>query len=156
MLRVHLPQWYSLSDSAMEEGLSEVSTMRRFAGIDRIPGETMILIFRQLLEKNSLGEQIFETVKAHLPARAMTIHLGTIVDASLMAAPSFTKNKAGEHYPEMHQTKKGNQWYFGKQTKAREAVGEPWDQQGLRPDLLGDHHTCQHARPHRSSRAPTR
>jgi IS5 family transposase len=104
MLRIHLlQQWYSLSDPAMEEALIEVPTMGRFAGIDlisdRIPDETTILSFRHLLEKHGLGEQIFETVKAHLSARGVT--------------PSSTKNKSGKRDPEMHQTKKGNQWYFG-------------------------------------------
>ena len=101
MLRIHLlQQWYSLSDPAMEEALIEVPTMRRFAGIDlisdRIPDETTILTFRHLLEKHDLGEQIFETVKAHLSARGMTMRQGTIVDATLIAAPSSTKNKEGK------------------------------------------------------------
>jgi IS5 family transposase len=117
MLRIHLMQhWYSLSDPAMEDALIEVPTMRRFAGIDliseRIPDET-ILAFRHLLEKHDLGPQIFETVKAHLKARGMAMKQGTIIDATLIAAPSSTKNKQGERDPEMHQTKKGNQWYFG-------------------------------------------
>jgi transposase, IS5 family len=118
MLRIHLlQQWYSLSDPAMEEALIEVPTMRRFAGIDlisdRIPDETTILSFRHLLEKHELGEQIFEIVKTHLSARGMTMRQGTIVDATLIAAPSSTKNKEGKRDPEMHQTKKGNQWYYG-------------------------------------------
>jgi IS5 family transposase len=118
MLRIHLmQQWYSLSDPAMEDALIEVPTMRRFAGInlisDRIPDETTILAFRHLLEKNNLGERIFETVKSHLSKRGMTMRQGTIVDATLIAAPSSTKNKDGKRDPEMHQTKKGNQWYFG-------------------------------------------
>lgn len=91
--------------------------MRRFAGIemisDRIPDETTILAFRHLLEKHNLGDQIFETVKAHLKANGMAMKQGTIIDATLIAAPSSTKNKKGERDPEMHQTKKGNQWYFG-------------------------------------------
>ena len=115
MLRIHLlQQWYSLSDPAMEEALIEVPTMRRFAGIEliseRIPDETTILTFRHLLEKHKLGEQIFETVKALLSARGMTMRQGTIVDATLIAAPSSTKNKEGKRDPEIHQTKKGNQW----------------------------------------------
>ena len=118
MLRVHLmQQWYDLSDPAMEDALIEVPTMRRFAGIDliseRIPDETTILAFRHLLEKHNLGEQIFETVKAHLKANGMAMKQGTIIDATLIAAPSSTKNEKGERDPEMHQTKKGNQWYFG-------------------------------------------
>jgi len=123
MLRIHLlQQWYSLSDPAMEDALIEVPTMRRFAGIeliiDRIPDETTILTFRHLLEKHELGEQIFETVKAHLSERGMTMRQGTIVDATLIAAPSSTKNKDGKRDPEMHQTKKGNQWYFGMKVHA--------------------------------------
>ena len=118
MLRIHLlQQWYCLSDPAMEEALIEVPTMRRFAGIamptDRIPDETTILTFRHLLKKYRLGEQIFETVQAHLSSRGMTMRQGTIVDATLIAAPSSTKNKAGERDQEMHRTKNGNQWYFG-------------------------------------------
>jgi IS5 family transposase len=96
--------------------------MRRFAGIelisDRIPDETTILTFRHLLEKHDLGEQIFETVKTHLSARGMTMRQGTIIDATLIAAPSSTKNKEGKRDPEMHQTKKGNQWYFGMKVHA--------------------------------------
>jgi IS5 family transposase len=118
MLRIHLmQQWYDVSDPAMEDALIEVPTMRRFAGIDlisdRIPDETTILSFRHLLEKHDLGKQIFETVKAHLKANGMAMKQGTIIDATLIAAPSSTKNKKGERDPEMHQTKKGNQWYFG-------------------------------------------
>ncbi len=118
MLRIHLlQQWYSLSDPAMEEALIKVITMRRFAGIDlicdRIPDETTILTFRHLLETHGLNEQIFDTVKAHLSVRGMTMRQGTIIDATLIAAPSSTKNKDGKRDPEMHQTKKGNQWYYG-------------------------------------------
>ena len=112
-----MQQWYDLSDPAMEDALIEVPTMRRFAGIDliseRIPDETTILSFRHLLERHDLGKQIFETVKAHLKANGMAMKQGTIIDATLIAAPSSTKNKKGERDPEMHQTKKGNQWYFG-------------------------------------------
>ena len=118
MLRIHLlQQWYDLSDPAMEDALIEVATMRRFAGIalitDRIPDETTILAFRHLLEKHDLGEQIFEAVKAHLKANGIAMKQGTIIDATLIAAPSSTKNKKKERDPDMHQTKKGNQWYFG-------------------------------------------
>ena len=118
MLRIHLmQQWYSLSDPGMEEALIELPIMRRFAGIDlisdRIPDETTILTFRHLLEQNELGGQIFQTVKAHLKERGMAMKQGTIIDATLIAAPSSTKNKEGKRDPEMHQTKKGNQWYFG-------------------------------------------
>jgi IS5 family transposase len=118
MLRIHLmQQWSDLSDPAMEDALIEVATMRRFTGIslitDRIPDETTILAFRHLLEKHDLGEQIFEAVKAHLKANGMAMKQGTIIDATLIAAPSSTKNKKKERDPDMHQTTKGNQWYFG-------------------------------------------
>jgi IS5 family transposase len=93
MLRDHLmQQWYDLSDPAMEDALIEVATMRRFAGIalitDRIPDETTILAFRHLLEENDLGAQIFEEVKAHLKANGMAMKQGTIIDVTLIAAPS--------------------------------------------------------------------
>ncbi len=118
MLRVHLmQQWYDLSDPAMEDALIELPTMRRFARIDlisdRIPDETTILTFRHLLEKHNLGEQIFETVKAHLKDNGMAMKQGTIIDATLIAAPSSTRNEKGERDPEMHQTCKGKQWHFG-------------------------------------------
>jgi IS5 family transposase len=107
MLRIHLmQQWYSLSDPAMEDALIEVPTMGRFAGIDlisdRIPDETTILSFRHLLEKNNLGKEIFDVVKAHLKQRGMAMKQGTIIDATLISAPSSTKNKTGERDPEMH------------------------------------------------------
>jgi IS5 family transposase len=99
MLRIHLlQQWYDLSDPAMEDALIEVPTMRRFAGIDmigdRIPDETTILTFRHLLEKHDLGQQIFAVVKAHLKANGMAMKQGTIIDATLIAAPSSTFTRA--------------------------------------------------------------
>ena len=101
----------------MEDALIEVATIRRFAGIDlisdRIPDETTILAFWHLLEKHDLGQKVFETVKAHLKERGMAMKQGTIIDATLISAHSSTKNKTDERDPEMHQTKKGNQWYFG-------------------------------------------
>ena len=118
MLRIHLlQQWYDLSDPAMEDALIEVATMRRFAGIalitDEIPDETTILAFRHLLEENDLGAQIFEEVKAHLKAKGMAMKQGTIIDATIIAAPSSTKNEKRERDPEMHQACKGKQWHFG-------------------------------------------
>jgi len=100
MLRIHLmQQWYSLSDPGMEEALIDVPTMRRFAGVDlisdRIPDATTILIFRHLLEEYELGEQIFQTVKAHLKERGMAMKPGTIIDATLIAALSPTLTEAG-------------------------------------------------------------
>jgi transposase, IS5 family len=100
----------------MGDALIEVVTMHRFAGIDlisdRIPDETTILTFRHLMETHNLGEQIFETVKAHLKVNGMAMKQGTIIDATLIAVPSSTKNKKGERDPKMHLTKKGNQWYY--------------------------------------------
>jgi IS5 family transposase len=118
MLRIHfLQQWYALSDPAMEDALYEIESMRRFVGlelnVDAIPDETTILKFRRFLEKHSLAPKILETVNAHLMARGMQMRAGTLVDATIIHAPSSTKNNAGKRDPEMHQTKKGNQWYFG-------------------------------------------
>ncbi len=107
MLRIHLlQQWYSHSNPAMQEALIEAPTMRRFADIelisDRISDETTILTFRHMLEKHGLGEQVFETVKAPLSERGMTMRQGKIVDATLIAAPISSKNKVGKRDPEMH------------------------------------------------------
>jgi transposase, IS5 family len=117
MLRVHfLQQWYALSDPAMEEALYEIPTLRRFAqlgGLDAIPDETTILNFRRLLETHGLAQRIFERVNAHLARKGQSLRAGTIVDATIIAAPSSTKNPDGERDPEMHQTRKGNQWHFG-------------------------------------------
>lgn len=117
MLRVHfLQQWYALSDPGMEEALYEIPTLRRFAqlsGLDAIPDETTILNFRRLLETHGLAAKIFERVNAHLSRKGQCLRAGTIVDATIIAAPSSTKNADGQRDPEMHQTKKGNQWHFG-------------------------------------------
>jgi IS5 family transposase len=117
MLRIHLMQrWYDLSDPAMEDSLIKVASMRRFAGIalitDRIPDETTILAFRHLLEKYGFRKQIFEAVKAHLKDQGMSMKQGTIIYATLITTPSSTKNKKEKRDLEMHQTNKGNQWYF--------------------------------------------
>lgn len=117
MLRIHLMQnWFGLSDPAMEEALYEVASMRRFAGLSltgAIPDETTILNFRHLLEGNDLAPEILRRVNAHLTRKGLLLRRGSIVDATIIAAPSSTKNADGERDPEMHQTKKGNQWYFG-------------------------------------------
>lgn len=116
MLRVHCMQlFYNLSDPAMEDALYEIESMRRFAGLrlDRIPDETTILNFRHFLEQYRLGKVVFETVNQQLAAQGLMLKEGTIVDASIISAPSSTKNVSGERDPEMHQTKKGNQWHFG-------------------------------------------
>ncbi|WP_019655382.1 IS5 family transposase [Variovorax atrisoli] len=116
MLRVHLMQnWFALSDPAMEEALYEIASLRTFAGLglESIPDETTILNFRHLLEASDLAEDIFKQVNAHLAKKGLLLKRGSIVDATIIAAPSSTKNESGERDPEMHQTKKGNQWHFG-------------------------------------------
>ena len=118
MLRVYfLQNWYALSDPMAEETLYDSEAMRRFAvielGDDRIPDETTILNFRHLLERHRLTEAIFADVNAHLADKGITLRSGTLVDATIIDAPSSTKNKAGTRDPEMSSTKKGNTWYFG-------------------------------------------
>lgn len=125
MLRIHfLQHWFNLSDPAVEESLYESLSMREFVGIDLgrepAPDETTICKFRHLLERHDLGRKIFEQVGVHLQAKGFRLSTGTIVDATLIAAPSSTKNAKGERDPEMKQSKKGNQWYFG--MKAHVAV----------------------------------
>jgi transposase, IS5 family len=117
MLRIHLlQQWFGLSDVAMEEALYDVPLYRAFAGLSgmsRLPDRVSILRFRHLLEQHQLAEQLLKTVNAQLSDKGYLLKQGTVVDATLIAAPSSTKNKDGERDPEMHQTKKGNAWHFG-------------------------------------------
>jgi IS5 family transposase len=117
MLRIHfMQQWFTLSDPAMEEALHDVPLFREFAGLTigrRLPDETTILRFRHLLEQHKLADQILATVNDLLQRKGLMLKAGTVVDATLIAAPSSTKNKTGERDPDMHQTKKGNQWHFG-------------------------------------------
>ena len=117
MLRIHfLQQWFGLSDLAMEEALFETALYREFAGlssVERIPDRVSILRFRHLLEEHQLAPQILAVVNATLADKGLMLRQGTVVDATLIAAPSSTKNQDGERDPEMHQTKKGNQWHFG-------------------------------------------
>ena len=118
MLRIYfLQQWFNLSDPAVEEALYESVAMRRFAGIDLgrepAPDETTVCKFRHLLEQHDLGRKLFEQVHEHLEARGLKVSKGTIVDATIISAPSSTKNAAKARDPEMHQTRKGQQWYFG-------------------------------------------
>jgi transposase, IS5 family len=117
MLRIHfLQQWYALSDPAMEEALHDTPVMRRFArlsGLDNVPDETTILNFRRLLETQGLSAKLFERVNTHLARKGQSLRSGTIVDATIIAAPSSTKNQEGARDPDMHQAKKGNQWHFG-------------------------------------------
>ena len=117
MLRIHCVQlFYNLSAPGMEDMLYEVESVRRFVGLrlsGPLPDETTILNFRHLLERHELGAGLFEEINRHLESQGLRLQEGTIVDASIIAAPSSTKNRAGERDPEMHQTKKGNEWRFG-------------------------------------------
>jgi transposase, IS5 family len=118
MLRIHLlQQWYALADPAMEEALYDSQAMRGFAGIDlaveAVPDETTILNFRHWLERHDLAKGLFDEVSTMLEERGLLMRQGTIVDATIITAPSSTKNKEKSRDPEMHQTKKGNQWHFG-------------------------------------------
>jgi IS5 family transposase len=118
MLRIHfLQQWFGLSDPAMEEALHDVPLYCEFVHLDpgmgRLPDESTILRFRHLLEENNLSIQLLATINATLATKGLMLKTGTVVDATLIAAPSSTKNSTGERDPQMHQTKKGNQWHFG-------------------------------------------
>lgn len=123
MLRMYLMQiWFNLSDEGIEDSIYDSYAMRSFMHIDfneqQVPDATTLLKFRHMLEKNKIGEKIFADVNERLDKSGLIMHGGTIVDASLIAAPKSTKNKTGERDPEMHQTKKGNEWYFGMKVHA--------------------------------------
>ena len=118
MLRLYfLQQWFNLSDPAVEEALYDSVAMRGFVGIDLgcepVPDETTVCRFRHLLEAHDLGRRLFDEVQRHLAAKGLKVATGTIVDATIISAPCSTKNAQKARDPEMHQTKKGNQWYFG-------------------------------------------
>lgn len=135
MLRVHLLQnWFGYSDPAMEEALYETTILRQFADLDlnRIRDETTILNFRRLLEQHSLAAEILVVINGYLGDRGLSLRQGTIVDATLIHAPSSTKNKDGKRDPAMHQIRSGNQYYFG--MKAHIGVDE---QSGLVHSVVG-------------------
>lgn len=118
MLRIHfLQHWFNLSDPAVEEALYDSRALRQFVGIDLgrepVPDETTVCKFRHLMEQHNLGDQLFHLVNRFLQENGLKVSRGTIVDASIIHAPSSTKNKKKQRDPEMHQTRKGNQWYFG-------------------------------------------
>jgi transposase, IS5 family len=118
MLRVYfLQQWYGLADEAIEDAIYDSQAMRGFARIDLaadgVPDATTLLKFRRLLETHNLCQGLFNAINADLAARGLMMREGTLVDATLLAAPPSTKNRAKQRDPEMHQTRKGNQWYFG-------------------------------------------
>ena len=123
MLRMYLMQiWFSLSDEGMEDAIYDSYAMRSFMHIDfmkeQVPDATTLLKFRHLIEENRLGEKIFADVNARLESAGLIMHGGTIVDATLIAAPPSTKNRERKRDPEMHQTKKGNEWHFGMKVHA--------------------------------------
>ncbi|WP_434218836.1 IS5 family transposase [Escherichia coli] len=117
MLRIHCMQhWYNLSDGAMEDALYEIASMRLFARLSldsALPDRTTIMNFRHLLEQHQLARQLFKTISRWLAEAGVMMTQGTLVDATIIEAPSSTKNKEQQRDPEMHQTKKGNQWHFG-------------------------------------------
>ena len=117
ILRIHcMQQWYSLSDPAMEDALYEIASMRLFAGLSldkSIPDHTTIMNFRHLPEHKKLARKIFKEVNQWLTEAGVLLKEGTLVDATIIEAPTSTKNRSGERDAEMHQTKKGNQWHFG-------------------------------------------
>ena len=117
MLRIHcIQQWYNLSDGAMEDALYEIASMRLFAKLSldqAIPDRTTIMNFRHRLEQHQLARQLFESINQWLSDAGIMMTQGTLVDATIIEAPSSTKNKRQQRDPEMHQTKKGNQWHFG-------------------------------------------
>jgi len=112
-----LQQWFNLSDPGVEEAVYDSIVLRQFVGIDLgrepVPDETTVCKFRHLLEEHNLGERILGTVNLHLQSKGVRITTGTIVDATILHAPSSTKNREQQRDPEMHQTRKGKQWYFG-------------------------------------------
>lgn len=137
MLRVYfLQQWYGLADEALEDAIYDSQAMRLFVGIDLsqegVPDATTLLKFRHLLERHDLTRSIFEEISTMLSEQKCLMKEGTIVDATIIAAPSSTKNKSRQRDAEMHQTKKGNQWYFG--MKAHVAVDA---QSGLVQRVVG-------------------
>ena len=118
MLRMYfLQQWFGLADEAVEDAIYDSQAMREFVGIDlgreSVPDATTLLRFRRLLEAKKLTAKLFEGINEHLVARGLLLRQGTMVDATIIAAPSSTKNATHERDPEMHQTKKGNEWHFG-------------------------------------------
>src|SRR5207344_1266548 len=118
MLRMYfLQQWFGLADEALEDAIYDSQSMREFVGIDlareAVPDATTLLKFRRLLEQHKLTQQLFEGINAHLAERGLMLREGTMVDATIIAAPASTKNEEKARDPEMHQTKKGNEWHFG-------------------------------------------
>src|SRR5438874_2735469 len=140
MLRIYfLQQWFNLSDPAVEEALYDSLAMRRFVDVDLgrepVPDETTVCRFRHLLEEHDLGQQLFDEVQRHLAAKGLKVATGTIVDATIISAPSSTKNAEKARDPKMRQTKKGNQWYFGMKAHLGVYVFDLWMRREY-PDIL--------------------
>ena len=135
MLRMYLMQtWFNLSDEGTEDAIYDSYAMRSFLGInfmtEQVPDATTLLKFRHLLEKHNIGEKIFTDIRDRLEESGLLMHGGTIVDATIISAPSSTKNRTGTRDPEMHQTKKGNQWYHGMKVHAGvDYEGINWEKQ---------------------------
>src|SRR5262245_47424921 len=151
MLRIYfLQQWFNLSDPAVEEALYDSAAMRDFVGIDLgrepVPDETTVCRFRHLLEAHDLGRQLFDEVQRHLVAKGLKVATGTIVDATIINAPSSTKNAKKARDREMHQTKKGNQWYLRHE-------GASWRRQPHQADPRGGRHPGQCRRQHGAARS---
>ncbi len=133
MLRIYfLQQWFNLSDPGVEEALYDSAGMRQFVGIDLgrepVPEEITVCKFRHLLEQHGLGERLFERVGEHLQQKGLRLNTGTIVDSTIVNAPSSTKNARQERDPEMHQTRKGKQWCVSRtRAQARDAVPKMGD-----------------------------
>ena len=130
MLRIYfLQQWYGLADEALEDALYDSHALRDFAGIDLnhdpVPDATTLLKFRHWLERHELTRALFDDIAAMLEERGLLMRQGTIVDATIIAAPPSTKNKSKSRDPEMHQTKKGNQWHFGMKGAYRRRRSSP-------------------------------
>lgn len=150
MLRMYLLQiWFSLSDEGLEDAIYDSYAMRSFLGIDftseQVPDATTLLKFRHLLERNGIGEKIFADIHHRLDASGLMMHGGTIVDATLIAAPSSTKNAENKRDPEMHQSRKGNQWYFGMKIHAGVDAGSGYVHtitatSGNQSDITEAHH----------------
>jgi len=142
MLRIYfLQQWFNLSDPAVEEALYDSRALCGFVGIDLgrepVPDETTVWRFRHLLETHDLGQQLFAEVQRHLAVKGLKVATGTIVDATIINAPCSTKNAGKARDPEMHQTKKGNQWHFG---MSHILV---WCRRPHQADPCGGHHASQ-------------
>jgi IS5 family transposase len=173
MLRMYVAQQcFGLSDEGIEDAIYDSQAIRRFVGIDLVgeaaPDATTLLKFRRLLEAHELTRKVFEVIKAHLAEKGLMMREGTLVDATLIAAPPSTKNRAKARDPDMHQTKKGNQWHFGMKAHigvdaesglVHSVVGTAANESDVSQThalLHGDDRTCLAMRATRGSRSASR